>query len=198
MENKEQLGSDEDKDAYIANCIESANDMFYKVRQMCQNREWMEKEDPDKISDFRGFGYDEFITKFVIVSRAMITHGEYHPNAFDKYLRRLLSKGYASKEEWVERQADYMKYLWLDLKSKGSSKRYKKLADSPAADKYWRDTKAGLQGEYDSFHHDFETAQMAVKEKQEKITDELKADLLKLADQDPARMEQILAMMGGD
>lgn len=106
-------------DKKIENPLYVAKKMWERCRYQYLSPTWADKKAHDKMSDFNGFGFSDFIAEYNIVSRQMIVNKEFHPKAFKKFLKRLKEVGYHSQEEWAMRQAEYMEYLCLIL-NKGS------------------------------------------------------------------------------
>lgn len=59
--------------------------------------------------------YPNFAKTFPITLRYMIEHSQYSSKAFRKYLKRFGTKRYKNEDEFCERQADYVKYLYMEL-----------------------------------------------------------------------------------
>jgi hypothetical protein len=93
------------------------NDIYSVIRT---NKAYLNMEDKDKMKFFTN-NKSEFQKEFPIVSRYAICMGQFHPKAFKKYLDKCKNykyeefenrtKGYA-EDQWVRRQADYVRYLW--------------------------------------------------------------------------------------
>lgn len=112
-------------------------------------REWIAKSVPDKIGYFQVRGYSDFITNYPIVVRYMFMYNEYSPIVYRKYLLRLKTLGYGSKDDWVKRQADYAKMLWRHYHPHGNT------AD---ANKQWQTSYETLKDEMFSFENDSKVA----------------------------------------
>lgn len=127
--------------------------------------------DEDRIAEFNVLGYANFITKHTFVSRALICNGEYSTKAFLMYLIQMKKVGYSSQEQYAERQADYMRWMWQSYNPMRS--------DSDAQD-VWQKTRDSVLDELTSFKRDYQAAKEEVEEHRAKVSQSLKTDLLKM------------------
>lgn len=97
----------------------------------------------------------EFTNLFPIVLRYMVQFLQYSRKALQRHIERLKSHPYRSKLEYCRRQADYIKYLYLET------------VESPTkteANKIWRSTYETLEKEVIAF----EKAEDIIKQNLEK------------------------------
>jgi hypothetical protein len=141
-------------DKLIADNIKSALKMWEDVKKIVKETpEYKEWEDKKKISYFRDdLNYKEFMNTYPITSRYMVCVGHFTVKAFKKFLNKLytikldpikrLEKGY-TEDQWLRRQADYVRYLWEDYQ--------KGHYNINHAQEIWQDAYKKLRGEMDDF-----------------------------------------------
>lgn len=105
--------------------------------------------------EFYQKNYNRFTMTFPIVLRYMIQLKSYNKKAFMKFVRRLETNPYKSELEYCERQADYVKYLFMEMSPNHSMKE---------ANATWQQTYDMLAKEVQMF----KDAEDAVKNKLEK------------------------------
>jgi FMN phosphatase YigB (HAD superfamily) len=93
--------------------IRDANTIFAALGKDLKNEEFvnMAMEEQLKIYQER---YPDFARTFPIVMRYMIQFRQYKTKAMARFLKRLNSNPYRSEAEYCERQADYVKYLYME------------------------------------------------------------------------------------
>ena len=106
--------------------IETSINVSIKLWDDIKNRiktepEFINMSDTEKVALYQLTDYNTFYTAFPIVSRYMICMGQFSVNSFKKYLYKcknikhdpIKSKenGY-TEDQWIQRQADYVRYLW--------------------------------------------------------------------------------------
>ena len=69
----------------------------------------------DKQLEYYQDKFHRFTMTFPIVLRYMIQMKQYRQKAFEKYIKKLRAKPYRSELEYCERQADYVKYLFMEI-----------------------------------------------------------------------------------
>lgn len=109
--------------------------------------------------EFYQKNYHTFTMTFPIVLRYMIQLRQYHKKAFIKFIKKLEAAPYRSELEYCERQADYVKYLYLELTSSHNMK---------DAQEIWKNAYDMLVKEVDVF----KKAEETVKKKLEKNNDQ--------------------------
>jgi hypothetical protein len=73
--------------------------------------------DVEKQLEFYQKNHNNFTMSFPIVLRYMIQLQSYSKKAFVKFVNKLQNNPYRSELEYCERQADYVKYLFMELNS---------------------------------------------------------------------------------
>jgi methyl-accepting chemotaxis protein len=154
--------------------IKTADELWAAYREKRKDAEWAKKEVTAKISYFQDKGFSNFITKYAVPTRYMVMYDEYSHHAFQKYLVRLKTVGYKSKDDWVERQADYVKFLWRAYNPRGSAK---EAADARHA------AYESIKKEMDGFENDYDKAKVKAEERRRTaLSDNRQALLDMLAD----------------
>lgn len=111
--------------------------------------------DIDERLDYYQRRYHNFAMTFPIVLRYMIQLNQYHKAAFTKYVKKMQNNPYRSEHEYCERQADYVKYLFMRLSPSHNAKE---------AQAVWQKTRDMLVEELEIFKR----ANEKVKQKLEK------------------------------
>ena len=83
----------------------------FKKRRL--ERKFQRLTDDEKL-DFYQNKYNQFAMTFPIVLRYMVQLRQYNKKAFVKFVTRLTNYPYKSELEYCERQADYVKYLFME------------------------------------------------------------------------------------
>lgn len=158
-----------------------AEKMFKEVKQLYKQKEWNEKKESDKMSHFRGMDvlFADFMNKFKIVSRYMILYKEYSTKVFERYLRKLKNIGYKSPEQYAEREADYVKWLYMHYNPHLQLNLYQEV---------WTKTKKSLMSEKDEFKKMYDQAEKEQKKLDTNLDSELKNDILNMIKTDPAKL----------
>ena len=162
----------------VDECIAVGNEIWKNfktdLKKNTDNRVYREKQ----LSYFQS-KYKDFSIKFPIQLRYMIMFSEYHPEAFKLYLKKLNTCYYKTKEEWCERQADYIKYLYMKLRRNYNSNQLSVV---------WNDTKKKLVKEFDDFETSYKEKEIQLEEEKKKISEarrqELKTFLLNKSKQE--------------
>jgi hypothetical protein len=84
----------------------------------------------------------EITQKYPIIFRYMVATGQFHPKAMKMYMDKIKSSPYKTEEEYCERGADYVKYLYMKTHTHYNRKE---------ANSLWLDTKQALQEELTDF-----------------------------------------------
>ena len=111
--------------------------------------------DPDNQLEFYQKNHHRFTMSFPIVLRYMIQLRQFSKKAFVKFVKKMTAKPYRSELEYCERQADYVKYLFMELSPSHNMKE---------AQAIWKNTYDMLAKEVEVF----KKAEEKVKEKLEK------------------------------
>lgn len=156
--------------------MEDLNKMW-KCHQvlMAQSPSYKDKNFNDRLSYFQSIGYTDVCTKYIIPIRYMLEYNEFSAKAFNKYLKRLETVSYKSQEEWCERQADYVKFLYME---------YNPHCPQNHLVEVWQKARDSIQNEMQSFKNDYETAKAKTEEKNDQILRE-KKEILKQLCKDP-------------
>ena len=103
--------------------LEDADTIFkdYKTRLKDTNFNTIS---PETRLSFYQKKYPQFTLSFPIVIRYLIQFGMYKPKAFSRYIKKLQNKPYKSELEYCERQADYVKFLYMESNIKQILKNY--------------------------------------------------------------------------
>lgn len=149
--------------------VDVAEQMWKDLLQLQKTATWESKSASDKIAEFNVLGYANFITKHTFVARPLIVNGEYSTKAFLMYLIELKRTGYGSQEQYAERQADYMKWLW---------QAYNPMQSDDDAMKVWNDTRTTVLDELNNFKNDYEISKQKVDTHKAHVNRSLKNDLL--------------------
>lgn len=129
-------------------------------RRVKENPSYATLSDKEKVSIYHDGEFKDFYIEFPIVSRYMITLGQFSLKAFRRFLKKCkdfkpdpskrLQKGY-SEDQWVQRRADYIRYLWESYQPPHFSK--------DESNKIWQNTYKALTKEFSDFrkmHDDIE------------------------------------------
>jgi hypothetical protein len=103
---------------YIDTALAEAQKLWTELKKKGKDPKFVALPDKDKIEMF-GVEFHAFNKEFPIVSRYLICMGQYSIKAFKRYLIKVQGfkhpevrdKGYM-EDQWVRRQADYVRYLW--------------------------------------------------------------------------------------
>lgn len=137
-------------DENIKNALKVWNDVKKIVTENPEYKQW---EDKKKISYFREtLDHKEFMNTYPVTARYMICVGHFTVKAFRKFLQKLytvkldpvkrLEKGY-TEDQWLRRQADYVRYLWEDYQRGHYNINHAQMI--------WQDAYQKLKGEMDDF-----------------------------------------------
>lgn len=106
-------------DAMEANMQEADRMWSDLKKKLVDDPSFAEKPDNEKVDIYQKSEFKDFYTNFPIVCRYMICMGQFSHKAFKRFLLKCKSmetkKGRgsdAAEDEWVKRQADYVRYLW--------------------------------------------------------------------------------------
>lgn len=100
----------------------TANKLWDDIKKRVkEDPKFIEMSDNEKIDIYQKSEFNNFYVEFPIVCRYMICMGQFSNKAFKKYLLKCKNaahdpiksreKGY-TEDQWIQRQADYVKYLW--------------------------------------------------------------------------------------
>lgn len=121
---KEKSDDNQSTEEYILNALTEAEKVWLniKVLKATNNEQFSKLNDEEKINLLRK-DFTEFYNEFPIVSRYMICLESYNSKAFKKMLIKCKNTTFNNKKEtneeiWIQRQADYVKYLWEESQTK--------------------------------------------------------------------------------
>ena len=134
--------------------LQDANDIWADFRKRLGDSQF-EELGPDDQLTFYQKKFNKFTLSFPIVLRYMIQMRAYNKKAFKKFIKKLQLKPYRSELEYCERQADYVKYLYMELSPTHNMK---------AAQREWQTVYDMLVKEIEIFKN----AEKTVKKKLEK------------------------------
>jgi len=208
LENKtNQLNQLNDQDHNIEKIIDENIKKALKVWEdlkkiVNETPEYKEWEDKKKISYFRDtLKHKEFMDNYPVTARYMICVGHFTVKAFKKFLNKLytikldpikrLEKGY-TEDQWLRRQADYVRYLWEDYQ--------KGHYNIQHAQMIWQDAYQKLRGEMDDFRDKHKEIEKNIGEEKKTYKIENAKELIhrirnteqKLSDEDTLKLIEIL------
>lgn len=152
-----------------------ATAMWKDAKKHAKSKEFVDMNDDDRLDLFREkLNYEEFMNEFPVMCRYMICLGQYSKKAFTRFMKRVSvckkndslkprEKGY-KEDQWVRRQADYVRFLWEDY-----NKGHPNLKDGQAV---WDEAYNNLKNEFDDFRKRY--ADVEINRKAEAI--ELRAE----------------------
>jgi len=116
--------------------------MYRDFSQRCKNdAEFVKLNTRDKFAYYHR-NSPNVVNKFPVIIRYMIETGQFHPKAMRQYIKKLKASPYKTEEEYCERNADYIKYLYMN-----THVRY----DTKEANRLWTDSKLMLMDELKDF-----------------------------------------------
>ena len=100
--------------------IEVANKLWQDLKKrIADDPKFVKKSDAEKIEIYQKSEFKEFYTNYPIVCRYIVCMGQFSNKAFKRYLLKCKTMSsqkdnanHNSEDEWVQRQADYIRYLW--------------------------------------------------------------------------------------
>jgi len=160
----------------IEKAIIDANKLWDDLKKrIVDNPEFVELSDTKKVEVYQNTEFKEFYITYPIVCRYMICMGQFSTKAFRRFLVKSVNmakepvrreKGY-NEDQWVRRQADYVRYLWESYQ-----KTHFKKEDS---NKIWEHSYNTLKKEFS----DFREMHKEVEEKLKREKKENKKELIK-------------------
>lgn len=163
--------------------IKIANGMFQQLKDIINDsgEKFTKMSDKHKLQFFReDLGYAEFMKEFPVTARYLVCMGQYSPKAFRRFLDRVRyakhpspmerPKGYM-EDQWVRRQADYVRYLW-EAYQKGHR-------NNSEAKRVWQEAYGRLKGEFDDFRDKYKEVEKFTKEERKKHDAERAKELLR-------------------
>jgi hypothetical protein len=135
--------------------INDADDIWGNFKERLKTDPGFRNMNPDDQLNFYQKNYNRFTMAFPIVLRYMIQLRQFNKKAFAKFVKKMMANPYRSELEYCERQADYVKYLFMELSPSHNMKE---------AHAIWKQTYDMLAKEVEVF----KKAEERVKEKLEK------------------------------
>ena len=150
--------------------LEDADTIFkdYKNRITDENFKILT---PEERLSFYQKKYSEFTMSFPIVIRYLIQFGMYKQKAFSKYIKKLQNKPYKSEQEYCERQADYVKFLYMETNKHYNQTDIKEL---------WTEVYNSLIKEVELFKQAEETVKQRHEKNNTVNADERRKELMKM------------------
>jgi alpha-galactosidase/6-phospho-beta-glucosidase family protein len=121
--------------------VEDAEKIWKDFKQRCKDPSFATLTGDMRV-DFYQKNHMEFARLFPIVLRYMVQFGVFKTKCFKQLIERMRKHPYRSKDEFCERQADYVKYLCLECKERCSIK---------DANIVWKQVYDSLKKETDAF-----------------------------------------------
>lgn len=175
-----------DIDAKTEHDTPSAANEIWEVVKPLRLTPWMSQPYDIKVDMFHK-KFPKFCTTFPVVIKYMINDGIFSRKAFDQYLNKLKNASPRTKEEWAERQADYVKYCFLDIDKKpGKMKR---------AVHVWKEVKQGLMEDMDDMTKEMETAKKNADAEIKELADKRREELKNMVLENSKMKEQVLAKL---
>jgi hypothetical protein len=130
------------------NDIKEATDIYRDfLNRVKTDPEFVKLGPNDKITYYHR-NSPTIVGKFPVVFRYMMETGQFHPKALKMYFDKLKAKPYKSEEEYCERNADYIKYLYMQTHAHYNRKE---------ANQLWADAKKSLLEELQEFKDRLDT-----------------------------------------
>ena len=162
---------------YIDTALSEAQKLWVAIKKKSKDTEFINMTDKDKIEMF-GVEFHSFNKEFPIVSRYLICMGQYSQKAFKRYLIKVKGfkhpevreKGYM-EDQWVRRQADYVRYLW-EAYQRGHF-------NQTEAKSIWQEAYTTLKQEFVDFKNMHDNIEKDLEADKEKNKGELIVELMK-------------------
>jgi hypothetical protein len=135
--------------------VNDAEEIWADLKNRLKDDSSFKKLDDDGRLEFYQKNHHTFTMTFPIVLRYMVQLRQYHKKAFIKFIKKMTAHPYRSELEYCERQADYVKYLYMELTPRYTMDKVREI---------WKQTYDMLKNEVDVF----KKAEKTVKEKNEK------------------------------
>ncbi len=122
---KEKSDDKQSPEEYILNALTEAEKIWLNIQvlKVTNYEQFSKMSDDDKINLLRK-DFTEFYNEFPVVSRYMICLESYNSKAFKKMLLKCKNTSFndnkkeTNEELWIQRQADYVKYLWEESQTR--------------------------------------------------------------------------------
>jgi hypothetical protein len=167
---------------HINSTVEKADAMWKDLKERVKaDPAFVDLSDDEKIKIYQK-EFDKFYTAFPIVSRYMICMGQYSSKAMRRFLKKCddaiknmdITKPRDksdTEDQWVRRQADYVRYLWESYQNIHFS--------SKEAQAIWQQAYDMLKKEFDDFKMLHDTIEQKMKKEEKVNKTELVHELIK-------------------
>ena len=170
----------------IEKAILDANKLWDDIKKRIKdNKEFSKLDDLKKVEIYQNSEFKNFYNTYPIVCRYMICMGQFSNKAFRRFLVKSANmskqpikreKGY-NEDQWIQRQADYIRYLWESFQPARFSKK-----DS---DEICRNAYETLKKEFVDFRKMHEDISNKLKEEKKLNKKELIKEMIeRISDQD--------------
>ena len=167
-ENIQKIKDDNDVDTdYVKLALVEAEQIWLNVQVLMKSEAYSKMNDDQKTSLIQK-DFKEFYKNFPIVARYMICLGKYRMSAFKKMLIKCKNttnpttsldaeeRKQLSEKLWIERQADYIRFLWEDS--------HDNVAFSQMdSDAVWEQTNKALTDEFKEFKELHDASEKKIK-----------------------------------
>ena len=178
----------------IEKAILDANKLWDDIKKRIKdNEEFFKLDDSKKVEIYQNSEFKHFYNTYPIVCRYMICMGQFSNKAFRRFLVKSSNvakqpikreKGY-NEDQWVQRQADYIRYLWESFQPTRFSKK--------ESDAIWRNAYETLKKEFSNFRKMHEDVSNKLKEEKKLNKKELIKEMIeRLSDQDNNESSNVL------
>jgi hypothetical protein len=163
----------------------AAHDIWQTVKPL-RLTPWMNQPYDAKVDVYHK-KFPRFCSTFPVIIKYMINDGIFSHKAFEQYLKKMKACSPRSKEEWAERQADYIKYCILDMDGKPG-----KMQRAQAA---WTDVKTGLMEDMDDMKKEMDMAKKLADEDVKALAAKRREELRERLQTDPGMRQKLTDMV---
>lgn len=119
--------TNEQKEEWCQAELTKANKIYAEVSQSWDNDEFNKLTDEQKLSHYRG-KYPNFNKRHPLCMRYMVDIKKFSSIAFEKYIKRVANSKFGDQDQFMQRQADYVTFLWqIDSKKHYGDKDKRKV-----------------------------------------------------------------------
>jgi hypothetical protein len=137
MDNK----GDEEKNIIINAVVKEASTMWIDYKKRIKDDSLFNDMSPQSRFEYYMKTYIDFTRQWAIITRHISSYGMYNEKAVRLYVNKCITMPYKTDEEYCERQADYVKYLYMYSKNHFPTNKLKEI---------WTNTKKCLMEELKS------------------------------------------------
>jgi hypothetical protein len=153
-------------ETYISDAKKIQTDLKLKLKETA----FKDLDSEDRLKYYQK-KYNEFAMHFPLVLRYMVQLGQYNQKAFKRFIAKLQTCPYRTELEYCERQADYIKYLYMELNTHYDNKR---------AAAVWKNAFTMLKNELEIFKNAEESVKKNLEKNNEMNNIEKRKELKKL------------------